>query len=211
MPAYPGRETVIRRRARQTVRVTFAFIRHGQTDWNRDGRLQGSSDIPLNDTGRGQAHDAADVLRDGGWQVVVSSPLARARETAEIIAGELGLELGPAYDELIERDYGPLEGMSDTEIVERYPDRDYPGAEPLDAVVARGKAGLARIADDFPDADVVIVCHGTIIRYTLASLAGQALPGIANGSISTFRLDGDAWNVLTVNGSQLIAVADPDA
>ena len=76
-------------RARDHVRrtvcggdVTFAFIRHGQTDWNRDDRLQGSSDIPLNDAGRAQAHEAAELLRDGGWQVVVSSPLVRARETA---------------------------------------------------------------------------------------------------------------------------------
>lgn len=190
--------------------MTFAFIRHGQTDWNRDGRLQGSSDIPLNDTGRGQAHDAADVLRDGGWEVIVSSPLSRARETAEIIAGSLGLELGPAYDELIERDYGPLEGMSDTEIVERYPNRDYPGAETLESVVARGRAGLARIADTFPDRNVVIVCHGTIIRYTLAALAGHPVSGIRNGSISTFTLSGDAWSVLTVNGEALVAVAETE-
>lgn len=191
--------------------VMFAFIRHGQTDWNRDDKLQGSSDIPLNDVGRSQAHEAADVLRGGSWQVVVSSPLARARETAEIIAAELGLDLGPAYAELVERDYRDLEGAPSSASMAAYPDRDYPGAEPLAEVVARGEAGLARIADDFADRDVVIVCHGTIIRYTLAALAGRALPGIANGSISTFELDGDTWRVDTVNGESLVALADPDA
>jgi uncharacterized phosphatase len=190
--------------------MTFAFIRHGQTDWNRDDRLQGSSDIPLNDLGREQAHEAAGVLRDGGWTAIVSSPLSRARETAEIIAGDLGLELGPAYDELVERDYGPLEGESSSGTIERWPHRDYPGAEPLTSVVQRGRAGLARIADDFGDRDVVIVCHGTIIRYTLADLAGRPVDGIRNGSVSTFRLDGDTWSVLTVNGETLVAVADPD-
>lgn len=189
----------------------FAFIRHGQTDWNRDDRLQGSSDIPLNATGREQAREAAALLRDGGWTAIVSSPLSRARETAEIIAAELGLELGPAYDELIERDYGPLEGDNASATIARWPDRSYPGAELLASVVSRGRAGLARVADDFGDCDVVIVCHGTLIRYTLADLAGRPVDGIRNGSVSTFRLDGDAWRVLTVNGEELVAVADPDA
>jgi uncharacterized phosphatase len=188
--------------------VTYAFIRHGQTDWNRDDKLQGSTDIPLNEIGRRQAHESAELLRGGGWQVIVSSPLSRALETAQIIADELGIELGPSYPDLVERDYGPLEGESSTATVARYPNRDYPGAESIASVVARGTAALAQIADDWRDRDVVIVCHGTIIRYTLAALAGHPLPGITNGSISTFELDGEDWRVLTVNGSPLVAVAD---
>jgi probable phosphoglycerate mutase len=155
--------------------VTFAFIRPGQTDWNRDDKLQGSSDIPLNETGREQAREAAAILAGGGWKVIVSSPLLRARETAEIIAAELHLELGPSYDEFIERDYGPLEGNSSSETTTRWPDRDYPGAESLDSVVARGEAGLAKVSADFGDGEVVIVCHGTIIRYTLAGIVGRPI------------------------------------
>ena len=181
----------------------FAFIRHGQTDWNRDDRLQGSSDIPLNDAGRQQAHDAAALLADGGWQAIVSSPLSRARETAEIIAADLGIELGPSYAAFVERDYGVNEGGSSSEIVARYPDRDYPGAESLASVVTRGKAGLALVAADFGELPTVIVCHGTIIRYTLAALAGRRLPGILNGSISTLEFEHGAWDVLSVNGMPL--------
>jgi probable phosphoglycerate mutase len=186
-------------------RVTFAFIRHGQTDWNRDDKLQGSSDIPLNELGRQQAREAAALLAGGGWQVVVSSPLRRARETAEIIAAELGLELGPSYPDFVERDYGPLEGTSSSETMARWPHRDYPGAESLRSVVSRGLSGLASVWADFGDHDVVIVCHGTIIRYTLASLAGQTIDGIRNGSISTLERepDGRGWRVLTVNGEPL--------
>ena len=200
--------------------MTFAFIRHGQTDWNRDDKLQGSSDVPLNDEGREQAsaaaamlaRDAAAMSAGGGWQVVVSSPLLRARETAEIIARELSIELGPSYPELVERDYGPLEGSSSSETMARWPGRDYPGAESLESVVSRGLAGLARVFADFGDQDVVIVCHGTIIRYTLAALAGHPIDGIRNGSISTLRRSGDRWEVLTVNGEP-ISRADtaPDA
>jgi len=178
----------------------FAFIRHGQTDWNRDDRLQGSSDIPLNDTGREQAREAARMLRDGGWTAIVSSPLLRARETAEIIARELGLELGPAYPELAERDYGPLEGRNATATTARWPDREYPGAEPLASVAGRGRAGLTRIAADYGDEAVLIVSHGTIIRFTLASLAGHPVDQIRNGAVSTFRRDAGTWRVLTVNG-----------
>jgi uncharacterized phosphatase len=189
-------------------RVTFAFIRHGQTDWNRDDKLQGSSDIPLNEVGRQQAREAAAVLADGGWEVIVSSPMLRARETAEIIAGELSLELGPSYPDFVERDYGTLEGSSSSETMARWPGRDYPGAETLDSVVRRGLAGLATVRAEFGDRNVVIVCHGTIIRYTLATLAGRPIDGIRNGSISTLTRTADGWEVLTVNGQPLEELAD---
>ena len=187
----------------------FAFIRHGQTDWNRDDMLQGSSDIPLNDVGRAQAHEAATVLADGGWRAIVSSPLSRARETAEIIAADLGIELGPSYAAFVERDYGVHEGGSSSEIVAKYPNRDYPGAESLASVVSRGVAGLTQVAADFGSEHTVIVCHGTIIRYTLAALAGRRLPGILNGSISTLDLVDGRWQVLTVNGIPLADVPEP--
>lgn len=183
--------------------MIVAFIRHGQTDWNREGLLQGSSDIPLNDTGRAQARDAFMTLRSRPWDVVVSSPLKRARETAGIIAEGLGIPLGPAYPELIERDYGPLEGSSAAAAIERWPDREYPDAEALDAVASRGEAALAAIVRDIPDGAVLVVCHGTIIRYTLARLAGRPVPGIDNGSISLLRLEDDRWQVATVNGIPL--------
>lgn len=180
-----------------------AFIRHGQTDWNRDGLLQGSSDIPLNDMGREQARDAFMTVRSKPWDAVVSSPLGRARETAQIIADGLGIPLGAAYPGLAERDYGPLEGSSAAAAIERWPDRAYAGAESLDSVADRGTEALVRIAADFPDGSVLIVCHGTIIRYTLARLAGRPVPGIDNGSVSMVRAENGGWTVLTVNGIPL--------
>ncbi|AYF98575.1 histidine phosphatase family protein [Protaetiibacter intestinalis] len=180
--------------------MTLAFIRHGQTDWNRDDRIQGSSDIPLNDTGREQARDAVEMLADWSWDAVVSSPLSRARETAQIVADGLGLPLGPAYPELAERDYGPLEGAPSTETMARWPRRDYPGAEPLDAVVERCLRGLARIDEDYPDQNVVVVCHGTIMKYTLIRLTGHPVDVILNGTVSAIEREGDAWRVLTING-----------
>lgn len=191
--------------------MIVAFIRHGQTDWNADGLLQGSSDIPLNDTGRLQALDALTTLRSKPWDAIVSSPLARARETARIIADGLNTPLGAAYPKLAERDYGPLEGSSAAEAIARWPDREYPGAESLDSVARRGVAALTRIAADFPDRSVLAVCHGTIIRYTLARLADRPVPGIDNGSVSMVRAAGSGWEVLTVNGIPLEEIPEDHA
>ena len=184
--------------------VTLAFIRHGQTDWNKEGRFQGSSDIPLNDTGREQARVAERMLEAWTWDAIVSSPLSRARETAQIVADGLGLTLGPAYPELVERDYGPWEGAGD-EVMEQFPDRAYPDAEPLADVVERCLRGLERIDADYPDQNVVVVCHGTIMKYTLIRLTGHPIDVIENGTVSAIERDGDGWRVLTVNGEPIPA------
>lgn len=191
-------------------RVTLAFIRHGQTEWNRQGLLQGSTDIPLNDTGRQQAHDAVAMLAEWSWDAVVSSPLARARETAQIVADELGLELGPAYDDLVERDYGPWEGRSSAEMIVEYPAKDYPGAETVDHMVERCLRALARIDADYPGKNVVLVCHGTIAKYTLIHLTDYPVEVILNGSVSAMERDGDAWRVLTVNGEAINSLDPQD-
>ena len=189
--------------------MTFAFIRHGQTDWNRDELLQGASDIPLNERGRAQAVEAIAVLAGVDWRVIVSSPLSRARETAEIIAVGLGIELGASYNELVERNYGAAEGVTAETATERWPDKNFPGLESLDSVVTRGRAALARIFADYGDTNVVIVCHGTLIRYTLAALAARRFEAIRNGSVATFERAGDAWRVLTVNDEPVAALSSP--
>ncbi|HYI34335.1 MAG TPA: histidine phosphatase family protein [Glaciibacter sp.] len=187
--------------------MKLALIRHGQTDWNREFRLQGSSDIPLNDTGREQARQAVELLSTSEWDVIVSSPLGRARETAQIIADGLGLKLGPAYDLLIERDYGDAEGATEEVIAKRWPDREYPGLESVHSVGDRGARALEQIAADFGDARVIIVTHGTLIRVTLDKISGLTFPSISNAAISTVEKNGDSWRVLSVNGEPLEALA----
>lgn len=171
------------------VSMKLGFVRHGQTQWNLEGRLQGSSNIPLNDTGRVQAREAVDVLSGSGWEVVVSSPLDRARETAQIIADGLGLELGPSYEMLIERGYGQGEGMVEAEALERWPGKIGGGIEPLESVVQRGHRAIEQIMADYPSKNVVVVCHGTIIRYTLSDIAGWQLETIRNGSVALLGQD----------------------
>ena len=101
------------------------LVRHGETEWNRLRRIQGLTDIPLNDTGREQARRTGMLLTRRPIARVYASPLGRARETAEIIARELGLSEPELRDALVERNYGAAEGMSFHEIDVTYP----PGSE----------------------------------------------------------------------------------
>lgn len=182
----------------------LSLIRHGQTDWNAADRMQGTSDIPLNDVGREQARTAVEVLRGSQWDVIVSSPLKRARETAQIIADGLDLELGRSYDLLIERAYGEGEGLTKEELEQKWPNSPtYPGLESLDSVVERGIAALDQVSADYENKKVIVVCHGTIIRYTLSKLAGRDFDHILNGSISTIERVSNRWAVHTVNGEPL--------
>ncbi|QTX03850.1 histidine phosphatase family protein [Agromyces archimandritae] len=179
----------------------LALIRHGQTDWNLRGLFQGTTDIPLNDTGRLQARDAVAALAEHDWDLVVSSPLSRARETASIIAGELALPLGPAYDDLIEQGFGEAEGLEVTEVRRRQL-AGIPGMEPHEAVGPRGLRGIERIRGIHPGQRVLAVAHGNLIRSTVAHIAGHTgprLPGLKNGESSMLRHE-QRWTVLTHGG-----------
>ncbi|KJC63698.1 probable phosphoglycerate mutase/uncharacterized phosphatase [Agreia bicolorata] len=191
--------------------MRIELIRHGQTDWNRDGRLQGSTDIPLNDTGRAQAVEAAAVLADQGLSAIVSSPLMRARDTARIIAEILDIDLGATYDDLIERDYASREGAVPTEHIPDEPNAEFPDIEPRESVTARGMRAIAEIRDtrlplDGPHATVAAVCHGTIIRFVLSEILGEEIPHIHNAAINEIEWTDGAWRVLSVNGSPAVDV-----
>lgn len=189
--------------------MLLALIRHGQTDWNLHGRMQGRTDIALNDTGRAQALAAASALANEPWDAVVSSPLVRARETAEIISATLGVPLGGSYDELVEQDFGAAEGTLVAELLERWPDRDFAHKEPDHEVGPRGMRALERIGLDHGGARVLAVAHGTLIRHTLAEITGHEArhyPRLDNASSSFVSHADAAWHVLTVGGAELADV-----
>jgi broad specificity phosphatase PhoE len=94
---------------------SFYFLRHGQTTWNVEGRFQGHTDIPLNDIGLSQAQDAATILARCPVDLIVASPLIRARTTAEIVAAHLGKPL-LMDDALKERHFGAFEGLVVNEV-----------------------------------------------------------------------------------------------
>ena len=132
--------------------MLFYLVRHGQTDWNRAGKIQGTTDIPLNETGRQQAEQLATVLKErSGYpaktriDAVYASPLARAFQTAEILAKEEKLPLRRLTG-LRERDFGCWEGKSWQQVEAEYPDEFHLWRDPrlfdeLSAPFPSGAAG----------------------------------------------------------------------
>ncbi|MDE0546852.1 histidine phosphatase family protein [Microbacterium sp. C7(2022)] len=185
--------------------TALTLIRHGETDWNLDQRIQGSTDIPLNDTGRAQAREAANLLRtraETEHLVVVSSDLSRARETAEIIARELALEAPRQYAGLRERSYGEAEGVRTSEFAERWGDwhrAEVPGAEPWPALRRRALQALGAAVTDLRrqtaprQASLIVVTHGALIREVMRHASAGAFPPVgqrlANGSAHEFLFE----------------------
>lgn len=177
--------------------MEIALVRHGQTDWNLAGRLQGTSDIPLNETGIAQAHTAARLLAaetpgDGRWDAVVSSTLERAAVTADIIAAELDLEVGGRFASLIERAYGEVEGLTKDEAIARF-GTDWPGEEDFDDLQRRAVAAIDDVASRNPVGALVIVSHGTFIRAFTDHVTGLETRTPDNAHSVRFRGTPGAW------------------
>lgn len=167
------------------------LVRHGETEWNRLHRIQGSTDVPLNDTGREQAERTGRLLARRRWDAIYSSPLSRAFETAAIVATAVGMGAPEVIPELAERNYGEAEGLTGAEISERFPgSTPVPGRETRDEVAARVMPALERIARTGPDRRVIVSTHGAVIRTVLLAVGTQIDRGvpITNGSVHSFRL-----------------------
>src|SRR6476619_7379840 len=165
--------------------TTFALVRHGQTDWNAQRRLQGATDIPLNDVGRGQARDAVAVLSAYEWDAIVSSPLSRAAETADLIAAGLGLSVARRVPELAERSFGPAEGLqAGPELDALRTPNGFRGAESEDEAAARGLAAFEALAEEFAGQRVLVIAHGTLIRLSLGRALGRTLQSIDNAALN---------------------------
>jgi len=169
--------------------VLLYLVRHGETDWNRDRRIQGSTDIPLNDTGRSQATAIGKLLAQRQWDAVVTSPLSRAVETAQLIAAQIGVSEVKRDAHIVERRYGEAEGMAIAELAERFPgDAPVPGRETREDVAARAMPALLAIAKQHPGGSVIVVSHGGLIRSVLGAVdPGTEHPPITNGSVHSFR------------------------
>lgn len=189
--------------------TTFALIRHGQTDWNAQRRLQGSTDIPLNDVGRGQARDAVAVVSAYEWDAIVSSPLSRAAETADLIAAGLGLTVARRVPELTERSFGPAEGLQAGPELEalRIPG-GFRGAESDDEAASRGLAALEALAEDFRGGRVLVVAHGTLLRVSLSRAIGRTLQSVDNAALNlAHHHPVDGWQLEYFNGEPLMETA----
>lgn len=180
--------------------VIIAFVRHGETDWNAEGRFQGASDTELNATGTAQATNSVEFLRENGpWDELRFSPLRRAANTGAIIADALGIEDRRMTPNLAERDWGAAEGHTLAELREAHPwlsqykDPDvreqFPGVEPLELVVARGRFVIDNLVHTRPGKRVLCATHGSIFRVTLNDLLDEPIGFVPNTGAIMFR----AW------------------
>ena len=155
--------------------TTLLLVRHGETDWNAEGRLHGHTDRPLSDYGRKQAQQLAGELDDEELEAIYSSDLARARETAAIVGERLDLPVVLDPD-LREKDWGTWEGLN---AVER--DRVEFVGETTEAHQKRMLAALRRIAEHHPgDRRVLVVTHGGSMRRVQTAALGMAMPVVEN-------------------------------
>jgi len=166
------------------VNVTHICIaRHGETDWNKRGVLQGWLDVPINTLGRAQAQTLAASLVGAGFDAVWSSPLARSRETAEIIAAALGLPEPACHEGLKEKHFGAVQGIPKNELAElnpalleqilrRNPAAEFAGGETLDEFADRVMEAFTDIGARHRGGRILVVTHGWVMDVVTRHIHG---------------------------------------
>jgi len=187
--------------------TTILLARHGETDWNREGRFQGWADPPLNATGRAQAVDLSVQLMAEELAAVYSSPLRRAYETAEVVAASRGLE-PVTVDALREVDVGSWSGLSRAEIEQRFPEQyarwlDYgqgwEDGETYEQMVDRVVGALQELAEGRDGERILAVTHGGPMRAASAfadrlsyAEARRRSPVVGNTAVLEFAVEAGA-------------------
>ncbi len=185
--------------------TTLVLIRHGETDWNVEGRWQGQADPPLNERGRDQARRVAEYYSQFGLAALYSSDLRRAMETAQIIGARIGLEIIPE-PRLREINLGRWQGMLTEDIQAQYPEEfqrwhheplsvQPPGGETIHALAARVLEVINEMIARYPKRRVGVVAHELPIAIVLCRSAGLGLEHVRdmvpeNGVWSEVVLEG---------------------
>lgn len=192
----------------------LVLVRHGESTWNHERRIQGQLDPPLSDRGHDQAHELAERLAGTGISAVYSSDLSRTRQTAEPLTELIGLEpqMLPSLREVA---LGAWEGKTREQLVAEYPAEwerwsaspswdVVPGGEGTGPFRARVEEVIGSLLERPAAGDVVVITHGGVIQVALAMVVGQSLHGlfpylIDNGSISVLQRSGERTVITAVN------------
>jgi broad specificity phosphatase PhoE len=178
----------------------FGLFRHGQTDWNINFLLQGVTDIPMNATGIEQVRSASKAINRDDWDLVLTSPLGRARETAEILGENVGFDEIVTLDLLMERSFGEAEGLSYDQWKSKFSSLDeIPGGESRTQLTQRSQLLLDTIAASHPGKRILAISHGALIRTLLAISSNNELPRegerLGNASLNIVSHLESAWSV----------------
>jgi broad specificity phosphatase PhoE len=184
--------------------TVIGLLRHGQTDWNIDFRLQGTTDIPLNETGIEQAHEVGKLILANDWDALICSPLSRAAVTAQIVAQESGLAQATVEPLLLERSFGEAEGLTHEEWKANYANLSVlPGGESLAELSDRAWKLLDLFAETYSGKRILTVSHGALIRKVVKLVSKGELPRegerFGNASLSTIVHDAQGWRIGVFN------------
>jgi len=202
-------------------------VRHGESNWNAEGRLCGRSDVPLSETGRRQAKLLARRLKSIPFEALYASPLLRALETAHQIAQSVGLEPNPDQ-RLVELDYGQWEGRTFAEIIandaKNFQAWD---ADPATIAPPGGESGLAAqqrvvscldlLAARHPRGNVLVAFHKTVCRLAICHVVGVAASEyrrrliLHNAALCTIQSRANGWQLITFNDTSHLAACPPGA
>ncbi|MBP1754963.1 MAG: hypothetical protein H6Q59_1361 [Firmicutes bacterium] len=147
------------------------LIRHGETDWNRQGRFQGREDIALNENGLLQAKRCAAALSNDRFEAVITSPLVRARRTGEIIAEHLGINKLIVEEGITERDFSKVSGLTPFEREAFYASGEKDDKEPWEKLCDRMLESMYKYAKQFSKEDIIMVSHGASINSVLSVIS----------------------------------------
>ena len=193
----------------QSGHTTLTLVRHGETAWNAERRMQGRTDIPLNDRGLRQAELVAKRLEGTQWDAIVSSPLVRVMGVSRAIAKAIGYPEVEIIqrDDLVERGFGKAEGMTLPERTEAFGlDAPIPGIEPYEELDRRVMNALREIEAQFRSCRVLVVAHGGVINAALEQITdgelGHGKSFILNVSLTTVHIRDERWELESVNDAE---------
>lgn len=187
------------------------LVRHGQTDWNREGRVMGFNPIPLNTTGREQVARAAEFLKPLTVAAVYSSPIQRAMESAQLLAEEFSLSVTP-FEAVKEINYGDWVNTTfaeikkaDADLYERYQrepsQMQVPGGEAPLHVQERAVAGMQQLIKRHATENVIVVSHADVIKVIVAHFLGLSID-----SMMRIGCDNASVSVVSVGENQKVRV-----
>jgi probable phosphoglycerate mutase len=195
----------------------LVLIRHGQTAWNAgagEERFRGRTDLPLDDIGRTQARALAERLKTEPLAALYTSPLVRAQQTIQPLAGELGLKVLP-HEGLLDINYGRFQGLTHAEAIATYPEQyaawstspgkvRFPGGENLAEVQVRLLALLDELATCHPGQTIALVGHQVVNKVLVCTLLGldlNSIPRIQQNTagLNVFQKVNGTWHTLCLN------------
>jgi probable phosphoglycerate mutase len=190
--------------------VKLCLVRHAETAWNAEGRVQGQLDIPLSEVGLAQARAVAAVLGNESFSQIYSSDLTRVRQTAQPTADRLGMKV-LLEENLRERHYGSFQGITYTEAKQRFPaqfarfkahelDFDFSNGESLARFNERALACIDSLVKRHPGEHVLVFTHGGVLEMVYRYATGRALSSprdfeIPNAAINRVEVGAQGWRV----------------